>query len=152
VKRAAVTLCAALVVLGTLPSCERPMTVDQQIRATILEMEKHIEAGERLAFMNYISEDFSGQSGAMNRDQLRAYVILQYKRYQRLQGQLLPIDVEDRGDGQAAAWFRAVVTGGPGWIPESGQVFEFETYWRQDGGDWLLTTANWTPVALEEAL
>ena len=128
------------------------MTVDQQIRATILEMEKHIEAGERLAFMGYISEDFSGQNGAMNRDQLRAYVILQFKRYQRLQGQLLPIDVEDRGDGQAAAWFRALVSGGPGWLPESGQVFEFETYWRQDGGDWLLTTANWTPVALEEAL
>ena len=138
--------------LWALASCEQPMTVGQQIRATILEMEKHIEAGERLAFMNYVSEDFRGQNGAMNRDQLRAYVVLQFNRYQRLQGQLLPIDVEDRGDGHAAAWFRALVTGGPNWIPDSGQVFEFETHWRQDGDEWVLTAANWTPIALEEAL
>ena len=150
--RAALTVCAALALLGALASCTRPVSVEQQVIATILEMEKHIEAGERRAFLDYVSEDFSGQHGAMNRDQLRAYVILQLRRYQKLEGRLLPIEVEDLGEGRATAWFRALVTGGPGWLPESGQMFEFETHWRQDGGDWLLTAANWEPIGLEEVL
>jgi hypothetical protein len=65
---------------------------------------------------------------------------------------LFPIHVEDRGDDQAAAWFRALVTGGPGWLPESGQVFEFETHWRMEDGEWLLVVANWDPVPLDEVL
>jgi hypothetical protein len=150
--RVLLTACAALAVLGALASCKRPMTVDQQIIATILEMEAHIEAGERRAFMDYVAEDFSGQNGAMDRDRLRGYVILQLNRYRRLQGQLFPIDVEDQGDGRAAAWFRALVTGGAGWIPESGQMFEFETHWRLEDGEWLLYSANWNPVPLDEVL
>ena len=128
------------------------MTVDQQIIATIRNMEASIEAGERRAFLDYVSDDFSGQNGSMNYDQLRAYVIFQMRRYQQLQGRLFPIDVEDRGDGHAAAWFRALVTGGAGWLPESGQMFEFETEWRRVDGEWLLTAANWDPIPLEEVL
>ena len=128
------------------------MTVEQQVIATILEMEERIEAGERRAFMEYIGEDFTAQNGSMNRDQLRAFVLLQLNRYKQLQGQLFPIHVEDGGDGQAAAWFRALVTGGPGWLPESGQMFEFETHWRLIDGEWLLQEANWDPVPLDEVL
>jgi hypothetical protein len=152
VKRRALTVCAALVLLAVLPSCEQALTVDQQIIATILEIEKSIEAGERRAFLDHVSDDFSGQNGSMNRDQLRGYVILQMNRYRRLKGQLFPIDVEDQGDGRAAAWFRALVTGGAGWIPENGQMFEFETHWRLDDGEWLLESANWKPVPFDEVL
>jgi hypothetical protein len=152
VTRATVTLCLGFAVLGALFSCAKPLSVEQQVIATILEMKEHIEAGERLAFLGYVSEDFSGQHGAMNRDQLRGYVILQLNRYKKLRGKLFPIEVEDQGDGQATAWFRALVTGGPGWLPESGQVFEFETHWRQDGDEWLVTAANWEPIGLEDAL
>ena len=151
-KRRSLAACAALVLLAALASCEQPLTVDQQIIATILEIENSIEAGERRAFLDHVSDDFSGQNGSMNRDQLRGYVVLQMNRYRRLKGQLFPIDVEDRGDGRAAAWFRALVTGGAGWIPENGQMFEFETHWRLDDGEWLLTAANWEPVPLDEVL
>jgi hypothetical protein len=143
---------AALALLAALSSCERPMTVDQQIIATIRNMEASIEAGERRAFLEHVSEDFSGQNGSMNHDQLRAYVIFQMRRYQQLQGRLFPIDVEDRGDGRAVAWLPALVTGGAGWLPESGQVFEFETEWRRVDDEWLLTAANWDPIPLEEVL
>ena len=142
------TLC----LLGLLSACGQQLTVEQQIIATIREMQARIEAGERRPFMAYIADDFSGQSGSMNREQLRALMIMQLNRYQRLQGQLFPIRVEDTGDGTASAHFRALVTGGPNWIPESGQVFEFDTRWRKDGSDWLLTAADWDPVPLEEVL
>jgi hypothetical protein len=60
--------------------------------------------------------------------------------------------VEETGENTATARFRALVTGGPRWIPESGQFFEFETRWRRDGDDWKVIAADWTPVPLDEAL
>ena len=151
IRRAAV-LALVLVALTGLPGCGGELTVEQQVIATIRDMEASIEAGERRAFMAHLSEDFSGQNGSLNRDQVRALLIMQLNRYQRLQGQLFPIRVEDTGDGTASAHFRALVTGGPNWIPESGQVFEFDTRWRKDGSEWLLTAADWDPVPLEEVL
>jgi len=150
--RLRVLLPVTLALLGALASCGKQLTVEQQIIATIREMEARIEAGERRPFMEHISEDFSGQGGSMNREQVRALMIMQLNRYQRLQGQLLPIQVEDTGEDTASANFRALVTGGPNWIPESGQVFEFDTRWRKVDGDWLLTAADWDPVPLDEVL
>ena len=137
-----------VVLLAGLAACGEQLTLEQQIIATIREMEARIEAGERRPFMAHVSEDFSGQNGSMNREQLRALMIMQLNRYQRLQGQLFPIAVIDLGEGAASAHFRALVTGGPNWIPENGQLFDFDTYWRRVDGDWLLHAANWEPVPL----
>ena len=139
-------------VFSLLGACGDSLTVEQQVIATIRNMEAHIEAGERRPFMDYVAEDFRGQGGSLNREQLRALMIMQLNRYQKLQGQLFPIRVEETGEGTATASFRALVTGGPRWIPESGQFFEFETQWRRDNGDWQVIAADWTPVPLEEAL
>lgn len=139
-------LCLALAAMPL--GCSDQLTVEQQVIATIRNMEAAIEAGERRAFMDHISDDFSGQKGSLNRDQLRALMIMQLNRYQRLQGQLLPIRVVETGPDSASAYFNALVTGGPNWIPESGQMFEFETHWRRVDGEWLVYTAEWTPVSL----
>jgi hypothetical protein len=137
-----------LLLLTSLVACTEQLSVEQQIIATIREMEARIEAGERRPFMSHVSADFSGQNGSMNREQLRALMIMQLNRYQRLQGQLFPIQVIELAEGEATAHFRALVTGGPNWIPENGQLFEFETHWRRVDGDWLLHAANWEPVPL----
>lgn len=133
-------------------ACSPPLTVSQQVIHAIREMEARIEAGERRAFMEFIAEDFSAQNGRMDRDQVRALVVFQLRRYERLNGQLFPISVRETGPGTAEATFRALITGGPGWIPDSGQVYDFETWWRLEDGNWLLTAANWDPVPLDEVL
>ena len=138
--------------LFLLAACSDSLTVEQQVIATIREMETKIEAGERRAFMDHIAEDFSAQDGKMTRDEVRALVIFQLNRHRRLQGQLFPISVIETGPVSAQASFRALVTGGPGWIPDSGQVYDFETTWQLDGSDWLLTAANWKPVPLDEVI
>lgn len=142
----------ALALVMTLAACGAEPSVEQQIIGAIREMEAHIEAGERRPFMAWLSSDFSAQNGSLNREQVRALLITQFNRYQRLQAQLLPIHVEETGAGTASAHFKALVTGGPGWLPDSGQVFEFETQWVLEDDEWLLRTANWTPVTLEEVL
>lgn len=146
--RRALVLALLLAAIAGLPGCGAELTVEQQVIATIRDMEASIEAGERRAFMAHLSEDFNGQGGSLNRDQVRALLITQLNRYQRLQGQLFPIEVIETGEDAASAHFRALVTGGPNWIPESGQVFEFETHWRRVDGEWLVHAANWTPEPL----
>ena len=133
-----------ILLLAGLASCSQPLTVEQRIIASIREMEAKIETGERRSFMEHIAEDFTGQGGALNRDQVRAIVIFQLNRHQRLQAQLFPIHVAESGENTATATFRALVTGGPNWIPESGQVFDFETHWRLVDDEWYLYKASWT--------
>jgi hypothetical protein len=138
-----------LVLLAALTACDKPLTVEQQVIAAIREMESTIEAGERRAFMAYIAEDFSGQQEVMTRDQVQAMVLFQLTRHKSLQVQLFPIRVTETGRGLASASFTALVTGGPNWIPESGQLFEFDTRWLLVDNDWLLQSANWKPAVLE---
>lgn len=144
-------LMVALVLAGAV-ACDKPLTVEQRVIAVIREMEAKIEEGERRAFMKHIADDFKGQNGAMTRDQARALVIFQLNRYERLQAQLFPIRVSSENADTASASFRALVTGGPNWIPDSGQMYNFQTRWRLVDDEWLLQSANWTPVALEDAL
>ena len=115
-------------------------------------MEARVEAGERRPFMNYVHENFSGNRGSMNRDGLNALFIYQINRYQKLNVQLFPIHVTESGEGLAEARFRALVTGGPNWLPESGQLYDVETGWALQGSDWLLVSASWKAVPLEEII
>jgi hypothetical protein len=138
--------------LAWLAACSQPMSVEQQVIATIRNMEARIEAGERRAFMEHIADDFSARDGAMNRDQVHALVVFQLQRHKQLEARLFPILVEETGEDTARASFRALVTGGPRWIPESGQVYDFITDWRRAGDEWQLVSANWDPVALDRAL
>lgn len=137
---------------SVLAGCGESLTVEQQVILAIRTMEEKIEAGERRAFMSHIAEDFSAQEGRMNREQARALVVFQLNRYERLQARLFPIRVTETGPDTAEARFRALVTGGPNWIPDSGQVYDFETGWRLEGDEWLLESANWDPVPLDEVL
>lgn len=133
-------------------ACSPPLTVSQQVIAVMREMETRIEHGEPRQFINHVAEDFSGQKGQLNRQQLRGLVIYQLNRHQRLHAQLFPISVKETGEETASAKFRALITGGPGWIPDQGQLYDFETLWRYRGGEWKLTGANWNPVPLDEIL
>ena len=99
-----------------------------------------------------MAEDFNGQNGLLNRDELQRFVLLQLNQHQRLHAQLMPIHVSETGENTASASFRALITGGPNWIPDSGQIYDFETHWIRQDDEWLLLSANWTPTPLEKAL
>ena len=141
-----VPLLVAVLLIAAFSACSPPLTVSQQIIAAIREMETRIENGERRPFMDHVAEDFSGQNGQLNRQELRGLVIYQLNRHQRLHAQLFPISVTETSEETASAEFRALITGGPGWIPDQGQLYDFETLWRYEGGEWKLTYAVWKPV------
>jgi hypothetical protein len=137
-------------VFALLAGCEDRRTVDQQVIAVIKEMEENGEAGRRGAFMDRVHPAFTGQQGAMTRKDFQRFMVLQWNQNSRLHARLLPIQVTDDGDEQASARFKVLVTGGRGFIPERGQVFEVFTIWQREGGDWLLFRADWKPVDFQE--
>ena len=151
-SRGLTPLLVAVLLIAAFSACSPPLTVSQQVIAAIREMETRIENGERRKFIKHVSADFSGQNGQLNRQQLMGLVIYQLNRHQRLHAQLFPISVNETGEQTASAKFRALITGGRGWIPDQGQLYDFETLWRYQGGEWKLTSANWNPVPLDEIL
>lgn len=133
-----------------LASCAEKLTVEQQVIRTLKDMESAAEEGRHLDFMDYVADDFSARQGAMGRLEFHRFMIFQLNQHRRLQAQFFPIYVSETGDESASAHFRLLVTGGAGLLPDSGQLFEVETEWIRDGGDWLLGRADWEPVRLPD--
>ena len=133
-----------------LAACGDELTVEQQVIATLRNMENAAEEGQHLEFMTYVAESFGAQQGSMDRREFHRFMIFQINQNRRLQAQFFPIFVTQTGEGTASAHFRILVTGGAGLLPESGQLFEVETGWLRDGGDWDLTEADWEPLYLPD--
>jgi hypothetical protein len=135
-----------------LVACSEKLSVDQQIIATLRNMEYAAEEGEHFEFMSYVADSFSGQQGSMDRREFHRFMIFQINQNRRLQAQFLPIYVQETGENQASAHFRILVTGGGGLLPDRGQLFAVETHWLRDGGDWKLIAADWEAVHLPDGL
>ena len=140
----------AILALMSLASCNEKLSVEQQVIATLRNMEYAAEEGQHLEFMTYIADSFDGQHGSMDRREFHRFMIFQINQNRRLQAKFFPIYVKETGEDSAAAYFRLLVTGGAGLLPDSGQLFEVETQWQRDGGDWLLIGADWEAVQLPD--
>ena len=141
----------SLLLLCILSACSPAPSVEQQIIAIIRDMEARVEAGERRPFMAHVAADFSGQREAVNRDQLNALVLYHMQRQQRLHAQLFPIQVTPGQPGTAEARFRVLLTGGSGWLPDRGRIYDITTRWRQQDDEWMLISAHWRPLEVEDS-
>jgi len=133
-----------------LVACGEKLSVEQQIIATLRNMEEVAEKGEHFEFIGYVADSFTGQHGSLSRLEFHRFMIFQINQNRRLRAQFFPIYVEDLGNGQASAHFRILVTGGGGMLPDSGQLFEVETEWIRSNSDWMLNSADWEPVQLPD--
>ena len=143
------SLTLALLAALLFTSCSDELTLEQQIIAAVTQMEALAEDGDRRGFMDMVAGDFSGQLGSLSKDEFRRFMVIQWNEYRRLQAQLFPIHVRELGPGKAAADFKALITGGPGLLPDSGQVYNIRTRWTLLDGEWLLESADWDPTGFE---
>jgi len=134
------TLCLMLVVLA---GCAKTPDVEQ-IQAQIEQQEVSAEAGEIGRFMDGIAEDFSGQQGALDAQGLRDMLRVQLLANTRIKVALSGVKVEVTGD-TATAEFSALLTGGPGFIPDAGKLVQVATAWRKIDGQWQVVNATWDP-------
>ncbi len=136
---------AAIAALMLLAACGGD-SVEDQVRETISAMESAAEEGQLIGFMSHVADDFEGRDGQMQREDFLRFMTLQINRHSRVGAQVFPITVTNDGGNFATATFKVLVTGGRGLLPEDGQVYDVETTWIRDGGDWLLWRADWQPI------
>ena len=115
---------------------------EQALRRTIDDMHAAVEARDVSGLSDGIARDFIGPGG-MDRTAARRLAQLVFLRNQKVGMTVGPLDIAMR-EGGATVRFTAAMTGGSGGLlPQSGQVYDVTTGWRQDGGEWELVTAEW---------
>jgi hypothetical protein len=132
--------------LVVLVACGPSGSIEDQVRERIAAMEEAGEAGKRIAFMGFVAEGFQAQQDSMSRDDFQRFMFLQMSQQRRIHAQLFPITVDVSGPNLAIARFKVLVTGGGGLIPDDGQLFNVETEWVLEDGDWLLWRADWQAI------
>ena len=137
--------CMGLLLLVSACSRSDP---EQAVRAQVDALQQAIDARDAGAVEDLLAEDFIGNEGMDRRGakQLAAGVFL---RHREIGARLGPVTVEPRGEREAIARFSVLATGGSGGLlPEQGQVYQVQTGWRLQDGDWKLLNASWTPPSL----
>lgn len=138
-RPAAVWLLLALLAIG----CARTPP-EQRLRETVASLQAAIEQRDASALQEILSTDFVGPE-SLDRDGTRRLAQLLFLRHREIGVTLGPVDVQLQ-PGHATARFTAAVAAGTGQgLPDTAQLYEVETGWREDDGEWRLTSARWTP-------
>lgn len=117
---------------------------EQALREALATMQHGIEARDAGAVTEHLAVDFIGPDG-MDRDAVRRVAVLQMLRHDRVGLAFGPLDLQVH-DARATVRFTAMLSGGSGrLLPDTARVYEVETGWRLDDGQWLLISANWKP-------
>ena len=132
-----IVLCATL-----LTACTRTPD-EQRIRNAITAMQQAVEAHQPRDFMAYVSPDFTGEDGTVDRAALANILRFQVLRDDKVGVTLGPIDVELQGD-RATVHVVATLTGGSGGLlPEHGAIYSITSGWKRDSKDWRCYNASW---------
>lgn len=132
-----IVLCATL-----LTACARTPD-EQRIRNAITAMQQAVEAHQPRDFMAYVSPDFTGEDGTVDRAALANILRFQVLRDDKVGVTLGPIDVELQGD-RATVHVVATLTGGSGGLlPEHGAIYSITSGWKRDSKDWRCYNASW---------
>ena len=116
---------------------------EERLRNAIGEAQAAIEQRNVSALEDMLADDFIGPGG-LDRGGARRMAQAIFLRYRDVGLTLGPLDVDVR-EQHATVRFTAALTGGAGLLPDSGQVYDVETGWRLDNGEWRLVNANWKP-------
>ncbi|MGH8040425.1 MAG: nuclear transport factor 2 family protein [Rudaea sp.] len=128
---------------STLVSC-RHAPDEERIRTAIVAMQAAVQERNPHDFMAYVSADFTGEDGRVDRDGLHNLLRAQVLRNEKIGVTLGPIDIEMQGD-RATVRVTATLTGGSGgWLPEHGAIYAITSGWRREGGDWRCYNAAWS--------
>ena len=134
-----------IVCMLVLTGCSRSSDEDR-IRGAIRAMQESIEAAKPADFMRLVAEDFTADSGAVDRRALHNLLRLQVLGNAHIDIRLVSTGVELM-DSRATVTVVAVFTGGNGrWLPERGSSWRIVSGWRKRDGDWQCITAEWEPL------
>ena len=126
-----------------LAGCSKPAP-EQALRDTISQLQQAAVKKDVSAFFEHFADDFSGSDG-LDRDSFRRYVQLIWLQHKDIGVTMGPLDVKLMED-RATVNFTVALSGGQGFIPAQGQIYQVQTGWRLAGDEWVLISAPWKPA------
>ena len=126
-----------------LAACHRA-PAEQQVREAIGSAAAAARANDTGVLLAFVSGDFSGNDGDLDRHGLRQLLAVRALRQDKTGVLIGPVSFEHRG-GRIIARFNLVLTGGkPGdLLPQRSAIYAMTTAWRQEGRDWRCYNARW---------
>lgn len=132
-------------VLLVLAACQRAPS-EEALRAELEGLQQAVQARDAGKVESFLSGDFVGPEG-MDRRAARRLATGMFLRYGQVGVRTGPLTVEMQDERHATARFTATTTGGTGGLlPQTGQLYQVETGWRVEQGQWKLLSARWTPA------
>ncbi len=105
-------------------------------------MAQAVEKRDPAAFLNFVSDDFTRESGGFGKQELKRMLAGVMLRNEKITVNAVVTEVRLEGD-RAQATVRVVTTGGAGVLPERGQGWNFDSLWRRENGRWRVYNAEW---------
>lgn len=127
-----------------LSACHRAPD-ESLVRQGIDTAEQAAEQADASALGDVLSDDFTGNDGAMDRRQLLGILRAAAFRGETIHAISGPVQVELRGDRYIAR-FTVTLTSGGKLLPAQIGVYQVETAWRREGHDWRCYSATWKSV------
>lgn len=139
-KTACLLIALALSAL-TLSDCRR--TPDEaQIRTAIASVAQAAEAGSASDVGAPLSEDFDGNAGQLDRRGLTSMIRLLALRGEHVGVTMGPVSIEHRSERMVAT-FTVTLTSGGRLLPDQLGIYQVESAWRKEDGEWHCYTASW---------
>lgn len=136
--------CAWMLLLMVVAGCSRP-DPEVALRESVAGLQAAIEQRDPAAMQQQLADDFIGNDG-LDRDGARRMAALLLMRHRDIGIDTGPLQLELAGE-HAVVRFTAMLRGGSGrLLPDAARVYEVETGWRMEHGEWRLTSARWSPV------
>jgi hypothetical protein len=115
---------------------------EARVREAIAAAEQAAEQTDAGGVVEPLSEDFDGNGGRLQRKDLANLIRLARLRGEHVGVTLGPISVERRGE-RLVADFTVSLTQGSRLLPDAAGVYQVETAWRREGGEWRCYSATW---------
>jgi len=135
-------VCCLLAVLSAgLAGCHRAPD-EARVREAIARTAQAAGEADAGGAVESLSEDFDGNAGSLDRNDLVNLIHLAHLRSEHVGVTLGPISVERRGE-RLVADFTVSLTRGSRLLPDAAGVYQVETAWRREGGEWRCYSAIW---------
>ena len=135
---------AALLALAALAGCAERAPPEQRLRESIGRLQAAIDARDASAIEAQLADDFVGPEG-MDRAGARRLAVASFLRYRSTWVRIGKVDIQLQ-EGHAQVRFEAALGGGAGRpLPDAAQWYSVKTGWREQDGEWRMTSAQWQP-------
>ncbi|MGH8081014.1 MAG: nuclear transport factor 2 family protein, partial [Lysobacter sp.] len=113
-----------------------------RLRAAMDELQNAIEQHDAARIEERLSKDFVGPDG-LDRAGARRIAAASFLRYRDVWMRIASVELKVQGD-RATVNFIAAISGGSGQpLPEVAQMYRVQTGWREEDGEWRITSAQW---------